>query len=152
MKTFETVTDVLSNAQQFHNYAENFYLELQADLADERAKMLLGFMAEHEKKMEDKLMLFSHKSPRHILDTWMQFTVEISPESFFDDFKNKPNYSVDGISALGLKADSYLEGVFQEAGEIAPSADVKEMFKDLASMEDIEKHQLTKAANSLRDV
>lgn len=152
MKTFETVTDVLDNARHFHHYAETVYLGLQRELSNERAKMLLGFMAEHEKGMENTLQQFSRKSPAHILDTWIQFTVEESPKAFFDEAQQGLAHTVDGISAMGQRADSYLEAVFQTAEEMATSGDVKELFGHLVSLEVREKRQLSNATNSLWDV
>lgn len=152
MKTFETVSDILENARIFHQFAENLYLKLQQESKDERAKMLLGFMAKHEKEMETKVSLFGTKSPKNILDTWMQFTVEELPETFFEEVSKDITYTVDGISDMGQRADSYLEAVFQEAVDTAPSVAVKELFENLVEQEEVEKHQLSRATNSLWDV
>jgi len=152
MQTFQTVTDVLDNAQNFHRYAESLYSDLQQSIDDERGRMLLNYMAIHEHDMGSKLQLISDNASSTILGTWMQFTVEQSPQSFFKNLQKNLGESIDDIASMGQDADSYLQDVFQDARDTAPTQDIKELFDQLAAMETLEKQALSKATNSVWDV
>jgi len=152
MQTFQTVTDVLDNAQNFHRYAESLYSDLQQNIDNERERMLLNYMAIHEHDMGSKLQLISDNASSKVLGTWMQFTVEQSPQIFFENLQKNLGRSIDDIASMGQDADSYLQHVFQDARDTAPTQDIKELFDQLAAMETLEKQALSKATNSVWDV
>lgn len=149
MKTFETVKDVLGNARELHHLAGNLYRQLQGEIKDERAKILLGYMAEHEDKMEDNMVRYESHASQSILMTWMQYTLEETPQRFIDALDVSSTMNVGAVTDLGYKVDSYLVNVFDEITQTAVTNDLRDVFQSLRSMEEEEKHALTRAANSL---
>jgi len=153
MRTFETAQDVLTNAQAFHYAASQFYRGLHRDSADERAKMLLLFLYEHEDKMSASLASYQQHASEGVLNTWMQYTLEQSPEHFIEQLDTPEHMSVEQIGALGQTIDSYLLEVFEELMQTAATDDLRELFQNLMAMEIEEKHALTRATNGvLRDM
>lgn len=149
MRTFETAQDVLHNARELHQVAGDLYRQLRDEIHDERARMLLNYMSEHELRMEKSLDSYEQHAPKSILHTWLQYTLEEPPKMFIDSLHATPDMSVTDITELGQKVDDYLLGVFEEVTETAATNDIREVFRNLMDMEEEEKHSLTRAANSL---
>ncbi|MEE8057762.1 MAG: hypothetical protein V3T17_08010 [Pseudomonadales bacterium] len=149
MKTFETAQDVLNNARELHHRAGELYRQMRDDSKDDRARMLLNFMSEHEQRMETSLARYEQHAPQSVLQTWMQYTLEEPPELFIQRLGITAEMTIDDITALGQKVDNYLVDLFEEVTETAATNELKEVFQNLVAMEEEEKHSLTRAANSL---
>ncbi len=149
MRTFETAQDVLHNARELHHVAGKLYRQLRDGSRDERSRMLLGYMSEHERKMEDSLITYEQHASRPVLETWMQYTLEDSPQDFISNLNTSFNMTPTEIAELGQRVDDYLVDLFEEVTDTASSIELKEVFQNLIDMEHEEKHNLTRAANSL---
>lgn len=149
MKTFETARDVLNNARELHHLAAKLYQQLKSQTSDDRAGMLLGYMIDHENKMEQNLIRYEDHAPEGVLGTWIQFTLEETPQVFIDELDISSGMSVEQIADMGHQVDAYLVNLFEEVMHTATNNNVKDVFKSLMDMEKEEKYTLTRAANSL---
>lgn len=149
MRTFETAQDVLTNAQTFHNAASAFYRNLYDESEDERVKMLLAFLYEHEDKMCSSLKSYQQHASEGVLNTWIQFTLEQTPDHFIGQFNTSAGMDVEQVFELGQTIDSYLLDVFEELMDTAATDELRDLFQNLVTMEREEKFALTRAANGV---
>lgn len=149
MRTFETAQDVLDNARELHRLAGFLYQQLRDKAHDDRARMLLGYMVDHEQTMANNIARYERSAPAGILGTWIQYTLEESPQGFIDALDVNDNMSIDDITKIGQQVDSYLVNLFEDVMQTAASPSLQDVFRSLMSMEEEEKHTLTRAANSL---
>ena len=155
MKTFERAKDVLDNVQGFHDQVGQLYHELSDRAENERVKMLLGFMSDHEQKFCQSLASYEETMPRAVRDTWFQYTQEETTETFLKKLDLQPKLSIDDVTDLGMRVDSYLESLFQELSSIADSEgaiEVQEVFRNLLEMEQEAKRTLSKTIDSIWDM
>jgi hypothetical protein len=149
MKTFETAQDVLDNAKELHHLAGRLYQQLHDNIGNDRAKMLLSYMIDHEEKMEQNITRYEDHAPQSILGTWMQYTLEESPQRFIEALETSANMTIGEITLMGQQVDTYLVNLFEEVTHTAATNNISDVFKSLMVMQEEEKHTLTRAANSL---
>ena len=151
MRTYATAQDVLHNVQDCHHLAGQVYCQLKLFIEDERAKMLLGHLCEHEHAMEKNLLNYERRASKAVLHTWIQYSPELSVKQFVEKCMSGSMESVQEISEVGHKVDDYLVSLFDEMATISSSDILKEVFYNLKTWQMSEKHQLTQARNSLLD-
>jgi len=149
MKTVETIKDIFENTLKFHRYAAQFYQKLDVDSSNERTKMLLNYMQRHHTDAVSELEKFTQHTAEAVLNTWVQVTLEQSPEDFFNGLSFHSDMSHQEVGTLGQQVDTYLVNVYEELSEIAATGELRAIFKNLMEMEVARKRQLSQAVNSL---
>ena len=152
MQSFETARDVIDHVETFHQDMGDYYQQLESSISQPRVKMLLQFLVQHEAKLKQGLIDYTEVAPLKVLNTWFQFTSEETAADIIASVDNLDQINIENVSALGMAADDYLQNLFEEVTEVAESRDVKEVFASLQQMEIQEKHNLTRAVNSLHDM
>jgi hypothetical protein len=148
----ETLQDVLHWAQKYHAQLESC-LQQGGDTAEnERAALLLHYLADHEEKLAQALIAFEQQAALGTLATWC-----------VDYLETQPILSHDACTAAlaNLSTAEIMEGVVYQHEQIValyrnlesrlPAGHAQKLLSDLAAMEEHESMQMFKNFQQLED-
>ena len=144
--------DVLDYVRDFHKKLGDFYDDLADHQDKERIKMLLTYMARHEKYLEEMLDEYEKNASKKVMDSWLQCAPEMEMVDIFATVKLDPDMSVDDIISLAVKLDDYLIEVYRKVADSAELEEVKNIFTKLLEKENQEKYTLVRQAMRLNDL
>ncbi len=152
MKSFESVKDILDDMRTFHARAKVLYRRWAERALDGRTKLLLGYMADYEARLEESFQTYEKDAPPSILNTFFQFVPDEPSEKFLDDLDPDPKASADAVLELGAKVDAYRERVFARMAETADAqgaSSVREVLRNLQEMEAEARRKLAKTIDGV---
>lgn len=145
------VRDLLEQAAQFHGRMAEFYHGLAGHAAQQRVKLLLDYMSTHERNLEESLDAFDEGAAAGILDTWVDRDHCDRIVHACENLPAPPELSLDGVSRLAMDVDETLVKFYQELARKAEPEDVREVFRNLVSMEQAELRRLARNALTAGD-
>jgi rubrerythrin len=151
---FETTKDVLDHAREFHRQLGEFYSGLSSKSAKQRVKMLLDFMSDHEKHLEDTMARYEEEVSQKILNTWFQYSPskEILTACKEINLEGKENLTVDDVIEIAVKLTQCLIDLYKEMAKNSECEDVRAVFNNLMEMERHFELQLVRDAQELKDL
>lgn len=152
MKTFKQLHEVIKDARKFHLSVAEFYSQFLGNTENSRAKLLLKHMYEHELRMADNLKNYSAINATKVMQTWLQYTQEESPQEVLQDINLNKAISIEEINRLSQNVDRYFSELYQSICIAIEAVDVKEIFTNLKQIQDKERITLSMATNSLWDI
>ncbi len=144
---YEQVAKILDRAKKFHHDLSELYQRLEdtAPQEDEIVHIILGYMTDHEKKLEMKLFAFESTVTQNIKDTWFQFPPAERLEVALDELRFCESMSVKDLVALSLRFDNALISFYREAAESAQADQVRDIFENLYHEGQSERKKLVSA-------
>lgn len=152
MKTFKQAHEVLKDAQKFHLDMAGIYRQLLENAEDNRTKLLLEHLYEHELRMANNLKNYGAVAAHKVMQTWLQYTREESATDLVKSQYLSDKPSIDEINKLGQEVDRYFSDLYQSVYGAIESEEVREVFDNLKQIQDKERITLSKATNSLWDM
>lgn len=152
MKTFKQAYQVLKDAEKFHLEIADFYEELLEKATDNRTRLLLKHMLEHEQRMAQNLANYGEVAQHKVMQTWLQYTHEESAKDFIKSLNLSDPPTIKEINNMGREVDRYFSDLYEAVYGAIESAEVKEVFEDLKQIQDKERITLSMATNSLWDM
>ncbi len=153
MKTYKTAEELLEQMIDLHGRFSDKFKQVAVDSPDDRIKMGLEYIGDHQKKMVTVIsrLLEDHSK---VLDTWLAYTFnEIpTPTAFVDTITIDGSMSLEAIVDSAQAIIDYTEGLYNDVTAVAPAVELKEIFSNLITVANNEHRQLTRAINSLRDM
>ncbi|MCK9173378.1 hypothetical protein [Desulfuromonas thiophila] len=144
--------EFIQHARDFHRKASEFYQQL-CDTSDQpRVKLLLDYLARHEKHLERALSDYETSITRKAMDTWYQFAQQACTFEPLNSLNYDKNVTTDEILAIGAKIDECLINSYKAVLDKATTAEVREIFESLLQMEEQEKHVKARMALGLQDM
>ena len=113
--TFGQTRDVLDYVRAFHKRLSAFYHELSDAAENPRVRMLLDYISQHEKHLQEGLAAYEESAPRSVLDTWEQCTADRSVLERYRDIKTHPDMSLHEVITLAFEIDDSLMGYFSSS-------------------------------------
>ena len=151
--TLETVKDILDWTQTLHQRLSEAYDEAAAEIGDERASMLLKYVAEHERVLSEAIKHFEKDSNVHLMDTWFQEYVNKMP--FVKNFQALSQFSNTSPSAIiDVTIDTHqsLIDMYSELAGIAKTARLKELFEEMQFLENSELKRMVSSMQRMYDL
>ena len=99
---FEQVKDIIERAISFHRMIGSYYQQCLEKSINQRLRIMLNYLIEHENQLFEGLQDYSQKAPKNVLDTWLQFS---TCSEKFDELKEKLtefNPSVEVVQLLTM--------------------------------------------------
>jgi len=148
---FDRTRDIIEHAVSFHKLLANYFNELSRRTDDQRLKMLLAYLVDHENGSCEYLIDYSENAPHKILDTWFQFS---NCEERFCELKSslkieKPDEDMI-INTLIALYDCMI-GQFQSFAQQADVDAVRDVFENIASHEEKEKRKIIRNTRMIND-
>lgn len=133
----ETIKDILDWTRDLHGELSELYQNSSEETDDERLKMLLTYIAEHEQKLAEAIDKYEHDSGTiDTLDSWFQQYTENNP--FLKGMKSLTQLQpFDSRTVLDYTVQTHqnLINLYRELGDNARTDRIKTLFDNLASME-----------------
>jgi len=146
---FETTRDMLHHARDVHALIAKHFHELADKTDNPRVKMLLDYVEEHEKHLENTLNRYEADAPTNILNAWFQFSpCERKMDQLKSLFTDK-NVSTDEVIDQVLTLDECIMDMYRKIATEAEAEDVRDMFKNILQMEENEQRKVVKNAMRL---
>jgi rubrerythrin len=143
---FRTTRELFNQIESFHRQLGDLYARMAAKAGREKVKALLEYMSRHQQRLEKNLTAYEKDAAERVLNTWFEFTPDIAKCECFDGIELREDMSVGDVVRTALWFDDCLVQLFTEMTEISVSEDVKELFANLARMEEQEKREVTRAS------
>jgi len=151
--TLETVKDILDWTQALHQQLSETYDEAAAEIGDERASMLLKYVAEHERALSEAIKHFEQDSNVHLMDTWLQDYVNKMPfaknAQVFSPFNNA---SPAAIIDATIDTHQSLIDMYKELAEIAKTTHLKDLFAEMQFLENSELKRMVTSMQRMYDL
>ncbi len=130
------VSEILDDIRSVHRLLAARYHELNAAATDERIKLLLEDMQHREQRFEECVGQYVSDNGSAILDTWLQFVPEEGGRiDRIADRLTEPK-DLSELVAETLVLNSALCETYRTMAEEAPTPDLRELFLNLARMEE----------------
>ena len=151
---FETTKDILDHARGFHRQLGEFYGSLSNQSGKQRVKMLLDYMSQQERHLEDALARYVEQLSEKMLNTWFQYPPPKEILSLCQEvtMAGKSDLTVDDVIAMVVKLDQCLIDLFKDAVEKAETDQLREIFRNLLEMERRYELELVRDAQEWKDL
>ena len=149
---FEQAKDILERAMSFHRMIGNYYQNCLETTKNQRLKMLLTYLIEHENQLLVGLEDYSKKAPKKVLDAWLQFS---TCSEKFDELKEKLtefNPSVEAVQDLTMNLYNCIVTQFESLSKTTEGEDVKTIFLNIAAKEKKEQKKLARNFQQMNEL
>ena len=151
---FETTKDVLDHARKFHTQLSEFYSLLSNKSEKQRVKLLLDYMSQHEKYLEETLTRYKEEVSEKILNTWLKYPPppEILETCREVSINKTDDLTVDDVIELGVKLNQCLIDLYKEMIKNSETDEMREVFTNLMEMERRQELELVRDAQEWKDL
>ena len=150
--SFKTTEELIDYVAEFYDSLSAYYQNLESTTDKPRVKLLLEYLSERRKKLEDGIKQYGSEISKGVLHTWFQYANGLND---LDD-KAMPNLgsrsSVDEILAGTLKVHDTLAAFYQTLALHTRNKGVKEMLTQLTESEQEEKKKLVRDLEQFQDI
>lgn len=148
MIRYSQVKNMLEQVRDFHGQLVQYYDRLSKEAEQQRVKMLLDHMSKHEQDLQDGLRAYEESATRNVMDTYIDCEYCSEILATCRQTPIAPETNVDGVIKAAMDVDNCLLRFFREVAEHAETERVRDVFKNLVDMEEMELRKL--ALNALQ--
>jgi hypothetical protein len=152
LHNFEQVKDVLDYGKELHAQLSVLYTSLGRQSEQARVKMLLDYLSRHERNRRQAIQRFEQDPHAGSLDVWLQYAPSPEIERMLANCVIRPDLSVDDVARIALAFDDALIAIYREAAREAEDTRARELFENLAEMEEKERQRFIRDAEWLQDI
>ena len=149
---FKTVADVLHWVEGFHRQVQAELTGKWAETGDERIRMLLAYLADHEQKLTAALEACEEDVPAGTLSTWYRDADCPLAMDHAALTKAVSDMDVDEVLACMVRCHNSLIKLYETLRDRAEVPIVAELFASLAAMEASELRRSVRDTNLLKDL
>lgn len=135
MERYKRAIDFIDFVRNLHFEIKSYCEKIYDKSNSEKVKMVLGYVAEHERKMEETLLEYENGLSKTIEETWYQLIELPEKPSCLKNIQFSKEMSIDDVVDLISKVDTCLIKVYQKLSEISVSEEAQKVFDNLAKME-----------------
>ncbi len=129
--SFEQLRDIIARVRGVHRELAEFYNNLEAVVEKERVRMVLEYLSQHERKLENSLREFEESAGKNILNTFFKYAPNCSIREAIQCIEVHSEMSVDEVVCMALRLDEMLLRLYRETAECAHAEEVKSTFLTL---------------------
>lgn len=152
MHNFEQVKDVLDYGIGVHARLHDVYEKLQRQSEQTRVKMVLDYLSRHEQNREEAMQRFEDGARKNILNMWLQYAPSSKIEQLLTQYDARSDMSVDDVIKLAMSFDDALIALYRETARESDDPRVRDVFQNLAEMENREKQRFIRDAEWIQDI
>lgn len=155
MTSFKQIRALLQWVADYHAHLKDMYTARGAiGQPDERLRMALGYVAEHEEKMQEELQkyLSTESSHRTIVDTYFEEPVEAPDTPLLE--KDADSLAADSVQAVlktAMDSHKLLKELYDERARHAVGDTERELFDSLSGHYEAEIRRLVRNMQRLED-
>ena len=149
---FEQIKDIIDHAKSFHQLIGEYYQSLKEKSENPRLEILLDYLIEHERNLQDRLTEYGMNAPKKVMKTWFQFAT--CDERFH---QLKSSLGADEVSAedVVVKTICLYDCIIQDFENLAKNAEIDEIrdvILSIAAMERKEQRKIVRNSRMLDDL
>jgi rubrerythrin len=150
--SYDPIRRIMNRSKEIHEGIRGFYERLSDQTEKKRVRMLLEYLKEHQKELENTLEDLKGQASQDVLDAWLQYRPEPSVEQMLPDMEFKPEMSVDELVQAALSIDDALITYYRRIAENTEFQEVKEVFASLAEKIENDKTKLALDSAALKQL
>ena len=149
---FHQVREIIEWAVRTHDELAHEYERVSKQCLNERTRMALRYLADHERQMHTALAryLADGSEHRNVLETWFDDTTEFPQPTVVarlcDAVSDK---TVEDLLANALAIHKTMEDLYRHRAETAPIGDERDFFAALAASHEAETRRLVRDMSRL---
>ena len=147
MTRFSQIRDVLEQVSGFHGQLAAYYSQLAGTAAQERVKLLLDYLSSHERNLEKSLVDYEDDASRQVLETWVDETHCTKMLAGCRTMQLPSAMSVEDVARIAMQIDECLLRIYRHLADKAETESVRDVFRNLVTLEQGELRKL--ALNAL---
>lgn len=149
---FKTIDEVLEWVVVFHRSLEQRYRAMAAGPVRERVKLLLDYLADHERALAGQLEAYRDQAPPRVLQTWHgRLADPVFPASLEELTGHLSEVETPTVLHTALQLHDQLIDLYHYLAETAQQESTMELFDNLLALEEHEKLRLVRDATRLED-
>jgi vacuolar-type H+-ATPase subunit C/Vma6 len=128
---YAQVRDMLDQVCDFHGQLAKYYHRLSESSDQQRIKLLLDLMSNHEKQLQESLRDYEEDASKQIMNTWVDCKY---CDEVLATCKQKPivpEASVESVVKATLDIDNCLVQFYREVAEKVESEKLRDVFRNL---------------------
>lgn len=146
------VRSMLDKVREFHGQLGEYYDRLSDASIQQRVKMLLDYMASHERNLQKSMAAYEETASHQVMDTYVdcKYCDEILATCRRTPIT--PETSLDGVVKVAMDVDNCLLRFYREVAGNAESELVRQVFRNLIDAEEAELRKLALNALGALDI
>lgn len=144
---FHQIGELLRWIADFHAQQQRCYTEAAESTDDQRVRMALEYLAEHEQTMQSELERYLEQAHAELLDTWFDDAVAL-PHTIAVEHQQADHAALDveDVLATGITVHRTIEALYRQRQVTAPTPEIGELFDALV------RHQNAELRRMVRDM
>ena len=102
------VKKLLEQGMDFHKMLEEFYLKLENESDKDSVKLLVNYMARHEKILREQLGQITTEQQKILAEEWLKSSPEFVGKCCFENLQVHKDSSTDEVIDEGLRLNQCL--------------------------------------------
>jgi len=147
MERYKKAIDFIEFVRSLHTDFKNYFEKIIDEINQEKIRMVLGYLAEHENRMVETLNYYKEGLGKGIEDTWYQFIDLPDKPSCLKNLTFDKDMSMDDVLELVSKVDNCLINLYKKLSEISVSEETQKVFENLA---ELEKNELRRIIHNIQ--
>lgn len=151
--TIETLHDVLHWTRDVHQHLGACMKRSEMQNEQERCRMLLHYLAEHEKRLAKVIGSFEKTAKIRVLNTWVREYVEREPA--LSDARRALDFTslnTDEIMQIVERQHTEIIGLYRHLQSRVDTESAAALLQEVISLEEHEAFRMTHSANRLEDL
>ena len=151
MIRYSQVKNMLEQVRDFHGQLAQYYDQLSKGAEKQRVKMLLDHMSKHEQDLQEGLRAYEETATQNVMETYVDCEYCNEILATCRQTPIAPETSVNGVIRVAMDVDNCLLRFFREVAEHAVTDRVRDVFRNLVDMEEMELRKLALDALQVMD-
>ncbi|MDR7089615.1 MULTISPECIES: hypothetical protein [Cellvibrio] len=146
----KTFSDLIGWTRQLHSYLAKYLADCSSKNEEERARLLLDYLAEHESKMEKMVAAFERQAEAEVMNTYIYDYLSHQPIQ-----SNEIPYVQLGFDSICQEVFDYHQQVielYRDLEEKAVIPEAKDLLGSLLAMEQHEAMLLVRQTGRMNDL
>lgn len=150
---YRQIREILDWIQAFHERLSIEYETMSQGQVRERVALLLQYLAEHQRRLQNAIKNFGDTASSEVLNTWHDHFPELDLPETLDELKHHlAVIDTEDVIQLAVKFHDVLICLFEEIRNTASTDEVRDVFDSLVQMERREQERMVRDSAFLEDV
>lgn len=132
----ETIKDILDWGRRLHEELAHIYQTSSTETKDERTRLLLSYIADHERKLADIIANYEKHDTSGTVDSWMRDYLDKNP--FMAGMREVVSFNPmdsDDVLQATVNAHQQMIKMYRDLAENAKAERLESLFENIANME-----------------
>ena len=141
----DTTKDIVHRGEEFHRALEGYYRSLKERVTEERAKMALDFLVQHEASMASSVRAYEKDLPYPMSDRWFKYSPNEALAKEMAETVVPPDIGVSRLMELALHFSQSITCYYKQFAETAVPEPLDEALNRLLEFEQEGQKKITAA-------